>query len=130
MNEDCETCRFEAMAIEYDSDDIGELDDEEGNGVATVDQFDNLLDEFLAQHPTQDHNHEAGYAYNTAGRKSAGDAEPLDRAAVIKVFSCFFDHDTIYTGHAGICCYSDCTCSIQLYQISHNDRPCLRSEPA
>ncbi|DBA99090.1 hypothetical protein WJX77_009113 [Trebouxia sp. C0004] len=76
--------RFEAMAIEYDSDDIGELDDEEGNGVATVDQFDKLLDEFLAQHPTQDHNHEAGYAYNTAGRKSAGDAEPLDRAAVIK----------------------------------------------
>ncbi|KAL0054064.1 hypothetical protein WJX82_003186 [Trebouxia sp. C0006] len=76
--------RFEAMAIEYDSDDIGELDDEEGNGLATVNQFDNLLDEFLAQHPTQDHNHEAGYAYNTAGRKSAGDAEPLDRAAVIK----------------------------------------------
>lgn len=76
--------RFEAMAIEYDSDDIGELDDEEGNGVATVDQFDNLLDDFLAQHPTQDHNHEAGYAYNTAGRKSAGDAEPLDRAAVVK----------------------------------------------
>ncbi len=85
MNEDCKPCRFEAMAIEYDSDDIGELDDEEGNGVATVDQFDNLLDEFLAQHPTQDHNHEAGYAYNTAGRKSAGDAEPLDKAAVIKV---------------------------------------------
>ena len=78
-------CRFEAMAIEYDSDDIGELDDEEGNGVATVDQFDSLLTEFLEQHPTQDHNHEAGYAYNTAGRQTAGESEPLDRAAVAKV---------------------------------------------
>ncbi len=76
------------MAIEYDSDDIGELDDEEGNGiqgVATVDQFDSLLTEFLEQHPTQDHNHEAGYAYNTAGGTAAGEAHPVDRAAVAKV---------------------------------------------
>ena len=76
------------MAIEYDSDDIGDLDDEEGatnQGAATVDQFDNLLTEFLEQHPTQDHNHEAGYAYDTAGGTAAGEMNPVDRAAVAKV---------------------------------------------
>ena len=80
--------RFEAMAIEYDSDDIGELDEEEfdgDQGTATVDQFGNLLDEFLEQHPTQDHNHEAGYAYDAAGAGADGQSTPLDKAAIAKV---------------------------------------------
>lgn len=79
-------CRFEAMALEYDSDDIGDLDDDAEDtiqGPATVEQFDNLLTEFLEDHPTQDHNHEAGYAYDAAGGSVAGG--PIDRAAVAKV---------------------------------------------
>ena len=74
------------MALEYDSDDIGDLDDDAEDmiqGPATVEQFDNLLTEFLEDHPTQDHNHEAGYAYDAAGGDSAGG--PVDRAAVAKV---------------------------------------------
>ena len=81
-------CRFEAMAIQYDSDDIGELDDEEEGGIAgtaTMDQFAQLLTEFLEQHPTQDHNHEAGYAYDAAGGAADGQASALDKAAVAKV---------------------------------------------
>ncbi|KAL3156668.1 Protein ltv1 [Trebouxia sp. C0009 RCD-2024] len=77
--------RFEAMALEYDSDDIGELDDDAEDtiqGPATVEQFDDLLTEFLEDHPTQDHNHEAGYAYDAAGGSVAGGA--VDRAAVAK----------------------------------------------
>lgn len=79
-------CRFEAMALEYDSDDIGDLDDDAEDmiqGPATVEQFDNLLTEFLEDHPTQDHNHEAGYAYDAAGGSDVGG--PVDRAAVAKV---------------------------------------------
>lgn len=74
------------MALEYDSDDIGELDDDAEDtiqGPATVEQFDDLLTEFLEDHPTQDHNHEAGYAYDAAGGSVAGG--PVDRAAVAKV---------------------------------------------
>lgn len=74
------------MALEYDSDDIGELDDDAEDmmqGPATVQQFDNLLTEFLEDHPTQDHNHEAGYAYHAAGGSVAGG--PVDQAAVAKV---------------------------------------------
>ena len=74
------------MALEYDSDDIGDLDDDAEDmiqGPATVEQFDNLLTEFLEDHPTQDHNHEAGYAYDSAGGSVAGG--PVDRAAVAKV---------------------------------------------
>lgn len=76
------------MALEYDSDDIGELDDdaeEAIQGPATVEQFDDLLTEFLEDHPTQDHNHEAGYAYDAAGGSVTGG--PVDRAAVAKVGS-------------------------------------------
>ena len=74
------------MALEYDSDDIGELEDDAEDmiqGPATVQQFDNLLTEFLEDHPTQDHNHEAGYAYDAAGGSVAGG--PVDQAAVAKV---------------------------------------------
>ena len=76
------------MALEYDSDDIGDLDDDEEDaiqGPATVEHFDNLLTEFLEDHPTQDHNHEAGYAYDAAGGSVAGG--PVDQAAVAKVKS-------------------------------------------
>lgn len=74
------------MALEYDSDDIGELDNDSEDmiqGPATVEQFDNLMTEFLEDHPTQDHNHEAGYAYDAAG--GSGTGGPVDRAAVAKV---------------------------------------------
>lgn len=76
------------MAIEYDSDDIGELDKDSDHmiqGPATVEQFGNLLDEFLEDHPTQDHNHEAGYAYDTAAGSRSG--APADEAAIAKVCS-------------------------------------------
>ena len=77
------------MAIEYDSDDIGELDDEEADGcvtgTATTDQYHQLLTEFLEQHPTQDHNHEAGYAYDAAGAAAGGQSAPIDEAAIAKV---------------------------------------------
>lgn len=77
------------MALEYDSDDIGELDNDSEDmiqGPATVEQFDNLMTEFLEDHPTQDHNHEAGYAYDAAGGSGVGG--PVDRAAVAKVTNC------------------------------------------
>lgn len=79
-------CRFEAMALEYDSDDIGELDNDSEDiiqGPATVDQITDLMTEFLEDHPTQDHNHEAGYAYDAAG--GSGTGGPVDRAVVAKV---------------------------------------------
>ena len=74
------------MAIEYDSDDIGELDDDADHanqGPATVEQFDNLLNEFLDDHSTQDHTHEAGFAYDSAAGSRTG--APADEAAIAKV---------------------------------------------
>lgn len=95
------------MALEYDSDDIGELDDDAEDtiqGPATVEQFDDLLTEFLEDHPTQDHNHEAGYAYDAAGGSVAGGA--VDRAAVAKVRNMLTQqpHTACTQQHAHSCC--------------------------
>ena len=89
------------MAIEYDSDDIGELDEDAEDtiqGPATVEQFDSLLNEFLEDHPTQDHNHEAGFAYDSAAGSLAG--APADRSAIAKVLDCQLAlHDSDMTLH-------------------------------
>jgi hypothetical protein len=49
-------CRFEQLALQYDEDEIGSLEDEdelrEAAGLATLDDFGGLMDEFLAENPT------------------------------------------------------------------------------
>ena len=83
-------CRFEQLALQYDSDEIGELDEMEGNGemegTVSVDQFQDVLDDFLDNHRTADHAHEAGFQYETAAAH-AGDQhqDPEAAAAVAKV---------------------------------------------
>lgn len=74
------------MAIEYDSDDIGELDEDPDNviqGTVSVDQYDKLLNKFLDDHPTSSHEHEAGFAYHTAA--TDGNDHLHDKEAVAKV---------------------------------------------
>ena len=67
-------CRFEQLALEYDSDEIGELDQYEGHsslqGTATTDRFSKIMDQFLEVHNTQDHNHDSGHAYRSAAQTS------------------------------------------------------------
>lgn len=67
------------MALEYDSDDIGELDQLEGHpslkGTATTDRFSKIMDQFLAVHNTQDHNHDSGHAYKSAAQTSSNPGE-------------------------------------------------------
>ena len=71
--------RFEQLALEYDSDEIGELEQLEGHpslqGTATTDRFSEIMDQFLAVHNTQDHNHDSGHAYRSAAQMSAGPGE-------------------------------------------------------
>ncbi len=45
-------CRFEHMALEYDEDEIGEMDEQEGDirGPATLDDFRGIIAEFHATH--------------------------------------------------------------------------------
>ena len=74
------------MAIEYDSDDIGELDDDMDDaiqGAVNLEQYDKVFNKFLDDHPTSDHVHEAGFAYNTAA--SDGKCHLQDEQAVAKV---------------------------------------------
>lgn len=63
-------CRFEQLALEYDSDEIGDLDQYDGHpslkGSASADRYAKVLDKFLAVHNTQDHAHDSGHAYNSA----------------------------------------------------------------
>jgi hypothetical protein len=73
--------RFEHLALEYDSDEIGDLEDGEVGPAAgvSVDQFGGLMDEFLAAHATPGHAHEGGQAYHSAAEAAA--AAPPGAAA-------------------------------------------------
>lgn len=42
------TCRFEQLALEYDSDELGDLDELEGGG-ASLEDFQDVLSECLAE---------------------------------------------------------------------------------
>ena len=41
--------RFEQLALDYDSDDLGDLDEQLDGGGASLDDFDSLLSECLAE---------------------------------------------------------------------------------
>ena len=83
-------CSFERLALEYDSDDIGELeegcDDEALRGPAALEQYGHLMDEFLSRHATRDHAHEGGQAYEAAAGSGACNAmDPKRQDAAVAV---------------------------------------------
>lgn len=53
--------------MEYDSDDIGELDqlagDQSTRGFASTNQYSKIFDRFLTEHATKDHQFEGGQPY-------------------------------------------------------------------
>ena len=63
---------FEAVALQYDSDEIGELDDLADAGELDAGLrkeagvYDRVFDQFLAAHATRDHAHEGGQHYVAA----------------------------------------------------------------
>jgi len=66
--------RFEQLVLEYDSDDIGELDEIEMDPAARssdhTDRFERIMDTFLQVHNTQDHAHDSGHEYRSAADTS------------------------------------------------------------
>lgn len=55
--------QFEHLAIEYDEDELGDMDElaEEIQGVADVEDFENILDEFIKDHPKKDGTKTVGH---------------------------------------------------------------------
>ncbi|KAK9846608.1 hypothetical protein WJX81_007566 [Elliptochloris bilobata] len=79
--------QFEHLALEYDSDEIGDLEDE-GVGPpagASLDQFGGMLDEFLAVHATPGHAHEGGQAYHSAAEAVAAAGPAVDENAAVAI---------------------------------------------
>jgi len=77
---------FEALALQYDSDEIGELDDAADAGTLADPsrpgrdpaEFDAIFDEFLARNATREHAHEGGQCYAAASTlAAAGDKEAV-----------------------------------------------------
>ena len=88
-------CRFEQLALEYDSDEIGELDGDEDEpstrGGATTDQYSRIMDDFLAVHATRLHAHEGGIQYvppTTAVGEEPDEEAVTAAAALAKVWLC------------------------------------------
>ena len=64
-------CRFEQLALEYDSDDLGDLDEQLDGGNASLDDFDSLLSECLAEQRSSQ--------YVNAGAKEDHGSSPASR---------------------------------------------------
>ncbi len=65
------TCRFEQLALDYDSDDLGDLDEQLGGG-ASLDDFDALLSECLAEQQSSPYIKAGG----NGGHASSAPSEP------------------------------------------------------
>ena len=61
------TCRFEQLALEYDSDELGDLDELEGGG-ASLEDFQDVLNEFLAEQQSSQ------YVSASGGHDNGGNA--------------------------------------------------------
>lgn len=88
----CARCRFEQLALGYNSEEFGDLgsSDEEGDDRPAghdVNQYGSILDDFLAVHATHDHAHEGGQPYSVPAEQARSmTAEELEAAvAVAKV---------------------------------------------
>lgn len=78
-------CRFEQLALGYDSDQIGDLeeDPDEAQGCADLDTYGNVLDDFLESFATADHAHESGARYHTLAEQAPKEAARLRVSANI-----------------------------------------------
>lgn len=83
--------RFEQVAPGYDSDEIGELDQDEADpslsGVQNIDRYTKVLDQFLAVHNTQDHAHDSGHAYDSAAQTSFASGKNAPQSAASRQLS-------------------------------------------
>ena len=66
------TCRFEQLALEYDSDELGDLDELEGGG-ASLEDFQDVLTECLAEQQSSQ------YISASVSHDSGGNACKQDR---------------------------------------------------
>ncbi|KAK9866558.1 hypothetical protein WJX84_006248 [Apatococcus fuscideae] len=68
--------RFEQLAFGYDSDQIGDLeeDPEEAQGCTDIGAYGNVLDQFLESFATTDHAHESGARYHTLAEEAPEEA--------------------------------------------------------
>ena len=82
----CMWLRFEQLALGYESDELGDLDEEADTTRCGHDlqQYGHLMDEFLAVNATHDHAHEGGQLYSAPGGQTAPlTAEQLEAAVAI-----------------------------------------------
>ena len=67
-------CRFEQLALDYDSDELGDLDELDGGG-ASIQDFDDLLTECLAEQQSSQ--------YQNAGSSQAPGSAAASRPALL-----------------------------------------------
>ena len=80
-------CRFEQLALGYNSDEFGELDSDEEDASAgprghDVNDYSAVLDQFLAKHATHDHAHEGGQVYSLPSKYGEDMTEEEHEAAI------------------------------------------------
>ncbi|KAK9801393.1 hypothetical protein WJX73_005942 [Symbiochloris irregularis] len=77
--------RFEQLALGYNSDELGELDDEDDTvqGSHALDQYGPMMNDFLAVHATAEHAHEGGQHYDAPDCKGPQPAISDEAAAAI-----------------------------------------------
>lgn len=105
----CCGCRFEQLALDYDSDELGDLDELDGGG-ASLDDFDTLLTECLAEQqssqyvnagPGQDHGSSSASRPALSSRLQ----DEVPDIAVAKVLSYFAPDQSFHKirqpGHRG-----------------------------
>lgn len=63
-------CRFEQLALDYDSDDLGDLDEQPGGGGASLDDFDALLSECLAEQQSSPYIKASGNGHHSGSAPS------------------------------------------------------------
>ena len=103
-------CRFEYLALQYDSDEIGDLEDEAEDGIgghADVNTFTDILDDFLQAHVTGNHVHEGG-EYETIAGQANGRRDPEAAAALGKV-CCTAQTSHVLTFQQPVYCYQPCS---------------------
>ncbi|CAL5222515.1 g4890 [Coccomyxa viridis] len=62
--------RFEQLALDYDSDDLGDLDEQPGGGGASLDDFDALLSECLAEQQSSPYIKASGNGHHSGSAPS------------------------------------------------------------
>ena len=124
--------RFEQLALGYNSEELGELDDDDKalHGGHELDQYAAIMNDFLSEHATHDHAHEGGQHYDVPAEQAMPMSQDQQEAAIAVAMVCLLQSREFSHGcpaQHSLWLISQLACLLPRHPVQHPRAGCIAS---